>query len=483
MLKSPLFWKITTLIGCIVLLSLPLMMVRELINERADYRSEVVDAIEQSTSGSQKLAGPLIAIPITETLTRMENQKEVNYQRNWVYYWLPESLAVTGKQTVESRRVGIYSGQVWHNALQIKASFDPLRLAALRKTNIVLGQPRLVVSVGDARGIGAIHAPEVNSNVLSVEPGLGISGDGAGIHMPMPALAEDNKPLEIAFSLDLNGTGEFSLVPLGRNSELQLTSNWPHPGFLGSFLPTQREVSAAGYRAHWQSSWFANDMGSYFKDDMEIPWSRLPAFSADVMSLADQYQLTDRATKYAILLIGLTFMAFFVFESLTRRPLHPMQYLLVGLSLVLFYLVLLALSEHIGFTAAWLAASLSGAVMNGIYLQAVLRGWRNSLLFVAALLLLDGVMWFLLHSEDSALLLGTGVLALALSVLMFLTRRVDWYALSLPKGTVPPTPAADDDKLRLWKEWRHKKRRPWGAVFASWLRNKSYYSCRSPQKR
>ena len=452
MLKSPLFWKITTLIGCIVLLSLPLMMVRELINERADYRSEVVDAIEQSTSGSQKLAGPLIAIPITETLTRMENQKEGNYQRNWVDYWLPESLAVTGKQTVESRRVGIYSGQVWHNALQIKASFDPLRLAALRKTNIVLGQPRLVVSVGDARGIGAIHAPEVNGNVLSVEPGLGISGDGAGIHMPMPALAEDNKPLEIAFSLDLNGTGEFSLVPLGRNSELQLTSNWPHPGFLGSFLPTQREVSAAGYRAHWQSSWFANDMGSYFKDDMEIPWSRLPAFSADVMSLADQYQLTDRATKYAILLIGLTFMAFFVFESLTRRPLHPMQYLLVGLSLVLFYLVLLALSEHIGFTAAWLAASLSGAVMNGIYLQAVLRGWRNSLLFVAALLLLDGVMWFLLHSEDSALLLGTGVLALALSVLMFLTRRVDWYALSLPKGTVPPTPAADDDKLRLWKE-------------------------------
>lgn len=452
MLKSPLFWKITTLIGCIVLLSLPLMIVRELINERADYRSEVVDAIEQSTSGPQKLAGPLIAIPVTETLTRRENQKEVEYQRSWEYYWLPESLAVTGKQTVESRRVGIYSGQVWHNALQIKASFDPLRLAALKKTNIVLGQPRLVVSVGDARGIGAIHAPEVNGSVLSVEPGLGISGDGAGIHMPMPALAEDNKPLEIAFSLDLNGTGAFSLVPLGRNSELQLTSNWPHPGFLGSFLPTKREVNAAGYRAHWQSSWFANDMGSYFKDDMEISWSRLPAFSADVMSLADQYQLTDRATKYAILLIGLTFMAFFAFESLTHRPLHPMQYLLVGLSLVLFYLVLLALSEHIGFTAAWLAASLSGAVMNGIYLQAVLRGWRNSLLFVAALLLLDGVMWFLLHSEDSALLLGTGVLVLALSSLMFLTRRVDWYALSLPKGSVPPPPSADDDKLRLWKE-------------------------------
>ena len=104
MMKSPLFWKISTLLGCILLLSVPLMMVRALIIERADYRSDVVDAIEHSTSGSQKLAGPLIAIPVTETLTRMENQKEVEYQRRWIYYWLPESLAVSGAQNVESRK-------------------------------------------------------------------------------------------------------------------------------------------------------------------------------------------------------------------------------------------------------------------------------------------------------------------------------------------------------------------------------------------
>ena len=256
-----------------------------------------------------------------------------------------------------------------------------------------------MVSVGDARGIGAIHAPEVNGNVLSVEPGLGISGDGAGIHMPMPALAEDNKPLEIAFSLDLNGTGEFSLVPLGRNSELQLTSNWPHPGFLGSFLPTQREVSAAGYRAHWQSSWFANDMGSYFKDDMEIPWSRLPAFSADVMSLADQYQLTDRATKYAILLIGLTFMAFFRVRE--PDPSSPASDAISAGGLIAgavlpgaagalrahwFYRRSAAGGQPVWRGDEWDLPS-GGA-----------QGWRNSLLFVAALLLLDGVMWFLLHS-------------------------------------------------------------------------------------
>ena len=451
MMKSPLFWKISTLLGCILLLSVPLMMVRALIVERADYRSDVVDAIEHSTSGSQKLAGPLIAIPVTETLTRMENQKEVEYQRSWIYYWLPESLAVSGAQNVESRKVGIYSGQVWHNTLQIKAQFDPARLTELKKANTTLGKPFLVLSVSDARGIGAINAPVINGTALVVEPGLGLNGDGMGIHMPMPALTADNKPLEIAFTLDLNGTGDFSVVPLGRNSELRLTSNWPHPGFLGNFLPTKREVSDSGYSAHWQSSWFANNMGSYFNDDTDIEWPRLPAFSVDVMSQADQYQLTDRATKYAILLIALTFMAFFVFESLTHRRLHPMQYLLVGLSLVMFYLVLLALSEHVGFTPAWVAASLIGAVINGVYLQAVLKGWRNSLLFVAALLLLDGVMWLLLRSEDSALLLGTGVLLLALCALMFLTRRVDWYALSLPQSNPQKPQSKDDDTLRIWK--------------------------------
>ncbi|EPP2806997.1 cell envelope integrity protein CreD [Klebsiella aerogenes] len=451
MMKSPLFWKISTLLGCILLLSVPLMMVRALIVERADYRSDVVDAIEHSTSGSQKLTGPLIAIPVTETLTRMENQKEVEYQRSWIYYWLPKSLAVSGAQNVESRKVGIYSGQVWHNTLQIKAQFDPARLTELKKANTTLGKPFLVLSVSDARGIGAINAPVINGAALVVEPGLGLNGDGMGIHMPMPALTADNKPLEIAFTLDLNGTGDFSVVPLGRNSELRLTSNWPHPGFLGNFLPTKREVSDSGYSAHWQSSWFANNMGSYFNDDTDIEWPRLPAFSVDVMSQADQYQLTDRATKYAILLIALTFMAFFVFESLTHRRLHPMQYLLVGLSLVMFYLVLLALSEHVGFTPAWVAASLIGAVINGVYLQAVLKGWRNSLLFVAALLLLDSVMWLLLRSEDSALLLGTGVLLLALCALMFLTRRVDWYALSLPQSNPQKPQSKDDDTLRIWK--------------------------------
>ena len=449
MAKSPLFWKISTLIGCVLLLSVPLMLVRQLISERTDYRQEVIAALERSASGSQKLAGPLMVVPVTETLTRLEGKKEVQYQQQGLRYLLPESLSIKGKQDVESRQVGIYSGQIWHNDLQIAARFDVAKSGLLRQKNLTLGKPFLVVAVSDARGIGAMSGAPVNGETLSVEPGLGLSGSGEGIHIPLPALSAEQNTLDLAFTLNLSGTGSFSAAPLGRASELTLTSHWPHPGFLGDFLPASRTITPEGFSARWQSNWFANNMTRYFADNTEISWANLPSFNVNVTTPADQYQLTDRATKYAILLIVLTFMAFFIFESLTARRLHPLQYLLVGLSLVMFYLLLLALSEHLGFTVAWVIASLIGACMNGIYLQAVLKGWRNSLGFVGVLLLLDGVMWALLRSEDSALLLGSGVLLLALGAVMFLTRHIDWYALSRtrPAENAP----GDNDELRLWK--------------------------------
>ncbi|CRE74916.1 cell envelope integrity protein CreD [Salmonella enterica] len=449
MLKSPLLWKMITLGGAMILLLIPLMMVRHTIVERADYRSHVEAAIRQSTSGPQKVVGPLVAIPVTELYTVLEEEKEVQYKRSYLYFWLPESLLVEGNQNVEARKIGIYQGQVWHTDMAIKAEFDVARLHELNRPNITLGKPFIVVGVGDARGISAVKAPQVNGETLTVEPGTGLPESREGIHIPLPDSQWATRNLTLDMSLNLSGTGSFSLVPVGRSSEMTLASNWPHPNFVGDFLPGKREISGSGFQAQWQTSRFATNLGEQFADAQKVDWDNLPAFSVAVSTPADQYQLTDRATKYAILLITLTFMAFFVFETLTGQRLHPMQYLLVGLSLVMFYLLLLALSEHIGFTPAWIAASLVGALMNSVYLQAVLKGWRNSVLFTLALLALDGVMWGLLRSEDSSLLLGTGVLLLALGGVMFLTRHLDWYSLFCQKRkSLPPV---KDDELRLWK--------------------------------
>ena len=357
---------------------------------------------------------------------------------------------VDGNQNVEERKIGICTGQVWHSDLMLKADFDVSRLSELNTPNLTLGEPSIVISVGDARGIGVVKTPELNGTALVIEPGTGLGQGGQGVHIP---LSEGNwlkQNLKLNMALNLSGTGDFSVVPTGRNSEMTLTSNWPHPSFLGDFLPAKREISASGFQAQWQSSWFANNLGERFATDNDNSWDDFPAFSVAVTTPADQYQLTDRATKYAILLIALTFMAFFIFETLTAQRLHPMQYLLVGLSLVMFYLLLLALSEHIGFTLAWIIASLVGAVINGVYLQAVLKGWRNSILFTVALLVLDGVMWGLLNSADSALLLGTSVLVAALAGMMFVTRNIDWYAFSLPKMKASKEVTMDDE-LRIWK--------------------------------
>lgn len=189
--EIPLFWKMTTLFGAVLLLLIPIMLIRQVIVERADYRSDVEDAIRQSTSGPQKLVGPLIAIPVTELYTVQEEDKTVERKRSFIHFWLPESLMVDGNQNVEERKIGIYTGQVWHSDLTLKADFDVSRLSELNAPNITLGKPFIVISVGDARGIGVVKAPEVNGTALTIEPGTGLEQGGQGVHIPYPkGLAE-----------------------------------------------------------------------------------------------------------------------------------------------------------------------------------------------------------------------------------------------------------------------------------------------------
>ncbi len=208
------------------------MLIRQVIVERADYRSDVEDAIRQSTSGPQKLVGPLIAIPVTELYTVQEEDKTVERKRSFIHFWLPESLMVDGNQNVEERKIGIYTGQVWHSDLKIgiytgqvwhsdltlKADFDVSRLSELNAPNIILGKPFIVISVGDARGIGVVKAPEVNGTALTIEPGTGLEQGGQGVHIPLPEGDWRKQNLKLNMALNLSGTGDLSVVPAGRNS-------------------------------------------------------------------------------------------------------------------------------------------------------------------------------------------------------------------------------------------------------------------------
>lgn len=452
MFKSALFWKVMTLLGCMVVLLIPLNMLSSLVNERSSYRDDVEQSLRQSASGPQTITGPLIAIPITELTTVMEDDKEIKKERRFIRYYLPENLSIVGKQTVEPRHIGIYEGQIWRTAITLNATFNRQLLSNEVGPDILIGTPYVVLAVGDSRGIGKVGELDINGESYPIEPGSNLPGVGQGLHAVLPVKRLQDEKLTLRFNLDLMGTKQLAVVPVGRNSQFNLTSNWPHPGFIGDFLPQQRTVTDSGFSASWQSTWFANNLNTSFYDGRIIDVDHLPAFSVTVTNPVDQYQLTDRAVKYAILLIGLTFMSFFLLETLTGLRVHPMQYLLVGLSLVMFYLVLLAVSEHIGFNGAWLLASLVCAGINGFYLKAVLNSGKASAMFTMGLLMLDAVLWQLLQSEDSALLLGTGVLFVALSAIMLLTRNIDWYGMTR-KVQVPENSEIqkDPERFRLWK--------------------------------
>ncbi|HEN3565127.1 TPA: cell envelope integrity protein CreD [Yersinia enterocolitica] len=453
MFKSVLFWKIAALLGLILLMMIPKEMLLNVINERSGYRQSVVDKVSDSTSRAQKILGPLIVVPYSEWIETEVDGKKQGQRVNRHRYLLPEVMTVTGAPDVEVRQLGIYQAQVYQGELYFHGQFESSSLDDLDREGVTIGTPSLVLALSDSRGIQQISPLSLGNAKINFEPGAFLGRTAQGVHAPLTIEQVRQGKFDVNFKLTLAGTNSLSVVPVGRSSELTLQSNWPHPNFVGEFLPLQRKVDEKGFRAHWSSNWLANSMNINFSgDNVRFDFDQLPAFTTSLIEPVDHYQLTERAIKYAILFIGLTFFSFFLFESLTSLRVHPIQYLLVGAALVLFYLMLLAFSEHLGFTLAYIIASLSCSMLIAIYLSAVLGGWLRGALFASGLLLLYGVLFGLLQSEDNALLLGAGLLFIILAAVMLLTRRLDWYQVASPQRLTGQKSAESTDSERKAKE-------------------------------
>ncbi|HDL8054156.1 TPA: cell envelope integrity protein CreD [Yersinia enterocolitica] len=453
MFKSVLFWKIAALLGLILLMMIPKEMLLNVINERSGYRQSVVDKVSDSTSRAQKILGPLIVVPYSEWIETEVDGKKQGQRVNRHRYLLPEVMTVTGAPDVEVRQLGIYQAQVYQGELYFHGQFESSSLDDLDREGVTIGTPSLVLALSDSRGIQQISPLSLGNAKINFEPGAFLGRTAQGVHAPLTIEQVRQGKFDVNFKLTLAGTNSLSVVPVGRSSELTLQSNWPHPNFVGEFLPLQRKVDEKGFRAHWSSNWLANSMNINFSgDNVRFDFDQLPAFTTSLIEPVDHYQLTERAIKYAILFIGLTFFSFFLFESLTSLRVHPIQYLLVGAALVLFYLMLLAFSEHLGFTLAYIIASLSCSMLIAIYLSAVLGGWLRGALFASGLLLLYGVLFGLLQSEDNALLLGAGLLFIILAAVMLLTRRLDWYQVASPQRLTGQKSAESTDSEQKAEE-------------------------------
>lgn len=425
----------------ILLLMIPLLLINGIINDRQRLRDGVLEDIARSSSYSQQLSGPIMVVPYRKVVrTWKTNQKtnkryqETGEERGYLYF-LPERFELDGKVQTELRSRGIYEARLYHADNHISGLFSiPAQLGIEEDFADYQFDPAfLTIGISDIRGIENALKLDLNGQSLDFEPGTQLGWLGEGAHVMLPAL-DRHKGAELAFAFDLRlqGTGQLQITPVGKTSKVQLAANWPHPSFIGNYLPAQREVTGAGFTANWQTSFFSTNLEEALtncltRDRCDEFKSR--NFGVSFIDPVDQYLKSDRAIKYALLFIALTFAGFFLFEVLKSMAVHPIQYALVGVALAFFYLLLLSLSEHIGFALAYVVSASSCVLLIGFYVCHVLRSLRHGLSFAAGLAALYGLLYGLLSAEDYALLMGSLLLFGLLGVFMVLTRKLDWYGI------------------------------------------------------
>jgi inner membrane protein len=434
--------KIASILVLTILLLIPMVRIQELIRERQALRDGVVQDIARSAAYAQSLTGPLLIVPYSRKLHEQQldaSQKPVTVTREVAgeLRLLPATLDVGGRLDTDERRRGIYKARIFNADMKLQGRFSiPANYGIESEVeSYTFGTPHLALGISDIRGIGNALALQANGSSVDFEPGTGTALLAGGVQAPVTVSASSvEQTLDYAIELTLQGTGDFKVAPVGRDSHVKLVSDWPHPSFAGEFLPRTREVNAAGFSADWQTSFFATNMEealarcdpSAADSNHSCADFRAQNFGVSFVDPVDQYLKSNRAAKYAFLFIGLTFAGFLVMEVLRRVSVHPVQYGLVGLALALFFLLLLSFSEHIGFAAAYAVSAVACVGLITFYVRHVLGSLAHAAGFGGALAALYGLLYMILSSEDYALLMGSLLVFGLLGGVMVLTRNVNW---------------------------------------------------------
>ena len=448
--RFPLLSKTLIVAFLMILLAIPLAMVREVISERTENRQQATEDVARAHAGAQVLTGPVLHVPYTETYTRTvvvdvekNTKRQETVRESRVATVFPSLMDTRSRLTTETRWRGIFPVTVYNSRHDSSGRFVWSAVAPREKGGqIALGQPWLTLGVSDLRGL-------LGRPVLTLAgQSLAVAASPATEQLPLPlaapvdvALLKPGTTLDFTLGMDLAGTGRIGYVPLADDNRVTLSSAWPHPSFGGDFLPRQRDVSDDGFEAQWSvPSLSTQAQQQFLSADKERP--ALDSFSVALEDPVDVYRLTERAAKYGMMFIVLTFAAFFVLEMVKRWRIHPMQYLMIGAALVLFFLLLLSLSEHLDFRLAYLIGSTACITLLAHYLRHVLGGWRAGLGMGGLLVALYGVLYGILISEDNALMMGSLLLFGVLAAIMVATRKIDWYNVMGSGAEMPSKQAA-----------------------------------------
>ncbi len=432
--KRPSFWQSVTfkliIIGLLILIMLiPGAMIRNLISEREQTQVDVISEIGSKWGYGQTVNGPVLSIPYYHYIEQDDKQyREIRFA-----HFLPGELVVDADITPEIRYRGIYKTVVYNTVLKISGSFDfpDTDKLKIERSSVLMDDALLQVGITDMRGIQQVLPFEWNQQELEVEPGIP-TGDisGSGFHVKISL--EERDRFDFQFELNLNGSDHLYFVPVGKSTNIRMKSSWRHPRFDGAFLPDKRDISDDGFEASWNVLHLNRNYPQSWKGSAYH--TEESAFGCFLILPVDQYQKTMRSAKYAIMFIALTFMIFFFVEILNRRRIHPVQYLLVGLSISIFYVLLLSLGEQIGFNLSYLISGVAIVGLITAYAASIFRHLKLTMILGICLVLLYVFLFILIQLQDYALLLGSIGLFVAMGLIMYTSRNVDWYSTTSLKN-------------------------------------------------
>jgi len=411
--------------GALILLMLiPTVFITNLVQEREQRQKEVVAEVSNKWAKAQTITGPYIIVPYNQAVTDTANKK-VTIRKSVVL--LPENLNVNGDVIAQQSHRSIYNVLLYKSNLTAKGNFAIKLPPDIIQENLLLNEAHICVGLNDFKGIEGKVAVTFNGTSYDLSAGLPSDIiDSVGLSAPVPLTVDDfKKDIPFTFQLHLKGSEQLRFVPLAGNSQFSLQSTWPSPSFDGNTLPSERNVSEKGFTAKWNFN-KANLPFNTASKDFNIAKDTY-AFGVTMLQPADQYVKTMRSVKYAILFIGLTFSLFFIVELMQKKPVHPVQYVLVGLALVIFYSLLLSFSEYIMFDYAYLIAALATVTLITLYAKSHFVTWKVASVFGGVLLALYTFIFVLISLEDTALLVGSIGLFAVLALVMYASRKINWY--------------------------------------------------------
>ncbi len=418
---------------------IPLYMIRGLVEERFGLSQEVAGTIAGLWGGPQLIAGPIVTIPYIERSQKVVNGATVEETQKRFAQFLPDSLAITADARTEKRYKGIYEVLVYAADIHMKGRLPAPSFEGrgIRAGDILWDEATISLGISDMGGIRHLELG-LGGHGLQPVPGL-LRGQpfGSGVHARLDA-ATAQAAQDFSLDLALNGSGELQFLPLGNETTVDVAADWSSPGFIGNFLPAEREIVAQGFKAHWSVSALArNYPQSWTSEELDFAQVNDGRLGVALVLPGEAYQQIDRIVKYGVLVVGLTFATIFVVGLLRASRAHLVQYLLVGCSICLFYLLALSLAEQIRFLWAYAIASAVDVGMIALYLGRTVS--RPAGLVTGAMLAsVHAYMYMLLQMEDYVLLAGTIGLLAALALVMYATRNVDWFAVGLRPAAPPP---------------------------------------------